>query len=259
MVRRRATPVERYSELANWSRGLGLFTLPVVATAVALSRTGLVETFAAFGVFAAALLVAVAAVAAAAAAFVAIWNVGYRGLPRAAAGLFLGLAVLAGPLVFAVIGFQLPILNDVTTDTADPPRLIAGASARPAGANSVTYAGASLAALQRSGYPDIRTLDRDWSADQAYAAALGVITRRKWRILDQVPPRANRDGRIEAVARTLIFGFRDDVVVRVRPTPTGSRVDIRSASRFGTHDFGANGRRIRALLHDIEVFNPKRR
>ena len=63
---------------------------------------------------------------------------------------------------------------------------------------------------------------------------------------------AVRDGRIEAVARTPILGFRDDVVVRVRADPDGARVDIRSTSRYGRHDFGTNAARVSALAEAIE-------
>jgi uncharacterized protein (DUF1499 family) len=61
-----------------------------------------------------------------------------------------------------------------------------------------------------------------------------------------------RDGIIEAVARTPILGFRDDVVVRVRATTDGARIDVRSASRYGRHDFGTNAGRVRNLIDDID-------
>ncbi|MBZ0146911.1 MAG: DUF1499 domain-containing protein, partial [Pseudorhodoplanes sp.] len=61
-----------------------------------------------------------------------------------------------------------------------------------------------------------------------------------------------REGRIEAVARTPIMGFRDDIVIRVRTAPDGARIDVRSASRYGRHDFGTNAARIRSLLDDID-------
>jgi uncharacterized protein (DUF1499 family) len=63
---------------------------------------------------------------------------------------------------------------------------------------------------------------------------------------------ANRDGHIEAIARTPIMGFRDDVVVRIRPTREGAKIDIRSASRFGSSDFGTNAARVLALIDDID-------
>ncbi len=63
---------------------------------------------------------------------------------------------------------------------------------------------------------------------------------------------APRDGFIEAIARTPILGFRDDVVVRVRATSDGTRIDVRSASRYGRHDLGTNAARVRSLIDDID-------
>ena len=75
------------------------------------------------------------------------------------------------------------------------------------------------------------------------------MTKRKWRVVDARAPLAGRrDGRIEAVARTAIMGFRDDVVIRIRPDPDGARIDIRSTSRYGRHDFGTNAARVRLAL-----------
>ena len=61
-----------------------------------------------------------------------------------------------------------------------------------------------------------------------------------------------RDGLIEAVARTPVMGFRDDVVVRIRAEGQGALIDARSSSRYGRYDFGANAARLRALLDDID-------
>jgi uncharacterized protein (DUF1499 family) len=87
----------------------------------------------------------------------------------------------------------------------------------------------------------------------AFDQAVAVINKRKWRIVDARAPQSNRrEARIEAVARTPIMGFRDDVVVRIRPDPDGARVDIRSASRYGRHDFGTNASRIASLSEAID-------
>ena len=92
------------------------------------------------------------------------------------------------------------------------------------------------------------------SPQEAYDAVLKVIGKRKWHVVDARPPQAvaPRDGRVEAIARTPILGFRDDVVVRVRPTPDGARIDVRSASRYGRHDLGANAARVRALIDEVD-------
>jgi uncharacterized protein (DUF1499 family) len=107
--------------------------------------------------------------------------------------------------------------------------------------------------LQRAAYPDIEPLLLNVSPQEAYDTALAVITRRKWRIVDARPPQGGRrDGLIEAVARTPIMGFREDVVVRIRSAQEGARVDLRSASRYGRSDLGANASRVRALIDDID-------
>jgi hypothetical protein len=73
-----------------------------------------------------------------------------------------------------------------------------------------------------------------------------------WVVVDSREPVGRRDGRIEAVARSTVMGFRDDVVVRVREDPDGARIDARSSSRYGSFDFGTNAARVRRLLNDIE-------
>ena len=88
---------------------------------------------------------------------------------------------------------------------------------------------------------------------RSYDIALTLVNKRKWHVVDARPPAAGRrEAVIEAVARTPIMGFRDDVVIRVSAAGDGARVDIRSASRYGLHDFGANAARIRSLLDDLD-------
>jgi uncharacterized protein (DUF1499 family) len=125
---------------------------------------------------------------------------------------------------------------------------------RPRDANPVNYAGLHAAEQQREAYADIEPDVTEASPQDAYDAALKVVTKRKWRVVDARPPQAvpAREGLIEAIARTPILGFRDDVVVRVRAAPEGARIDIRSASRYGRHDLGANAARVRSLIDDID-------
>ena len=91
------------------------------------------------------------------------------------------------------------------------------------------------------------------SPQLAYEAVIATIGKRHWRVVDaRAPQGGRREGLIEAVARTPIMGFRDDVAVRVRSDPSGARIDVRSASRYGRHDFGTNASRIRSLLDEID-------
>jgi uncharacterized protein (DUF1499 family) len=147
----------------------------------------------------------------------------------------------------------LPWIYDITTDPIDPPRYEALARLRPRDANPVTYAGLYAAEQQRTAYPDIGPLGTNATAQAAYDAVLAVVNKRRWRVVDARTPQAGRrEGRIEAVARTPIMGFRDDVVVRIRAEPDGARIDARSSSRYGSFDFGTNAARLRSLINEIE-------
>jgi uncharacterized protein (DUF1499 family) len=250
---RRLIVEEPPSRLAIWSQWLALFALAVALLAVIIVRGNLVEAVPGFVVLASALAITTIAILMAAAAFVVIWRHGNPGFGRALAAFVLGGLIVAYPAYLGARNFRAPAISDITTDTADPPRFEAIARVRPRDANPIAYAGAEAAQRQRMAYPEIAPLQTAAAADEAYAAALEVLNGRKWRVVDaRTPQGGRRDGRIEAVARTPIMGFRDDVVVRVRSSGGGARIDIRSASRYGRQDFGSNARRIRSLLDEIE-------
>ena len=248
---RRPLHDEPMSKVATWSFRLGLFAFAVAALSIIIVRSGLLEIVPALATFGAALVFAGLAILLAFAAFVVIWRQGLSGLGHALLGLFLGLALLAYPAFLGTRALRLPPISDITTDTANPPRFDVLARLRPRGRTD--YPGPAVAALQHTAYPDIVPLELDVPTKAAYDAALALVTKRKWYIGDaRSPTLARRDGVIEAVARTPIMGFRDDVVIRVTPVGQGTRVDMRSASRFGNHDLGANASRIRSLLEEID-------
>jgi uncharacterized protein (DUF1499 family) len=252
-VARRRVAEEPISKLAIWSRRLALFAIAVVLLVIVIVNLGFLDPVPAIASLAGSLFFAFVAMALAFGAFVVIWRQGSRGLGLAVAALAIGAAMLAYPAYLAVLFYRLPPVNDITTDPIDPPRFEAVARLRPRGANAVAYPGAAAMQLQRSAYPDIEPLLVSVTPLEAYDAALAVITKRKWRIVDVRPPQTGRrEGRIEAVARTPIMGFRDDIVVRVRAAEDGARIDMRSASRYGVHDFGANASRLRSLSSDID-------
>jgi len=239
------------SQAAAWSARLGWFAFAVAILSIVIVRTGFLEIGPALATFAAALMFAGLAILLAFAAFVVIWRQGLSGLGRAVGGMLLGLLLLAYPGYLGYRGYKLPPINDITTDTANPPRFGVLARLRPRGTSD--YAGPRVAELQHKAYPDIEPVQYDAPAAMLYKIALDVVTKRKWNILDTQAPAPGRPGGIEAVARTLIMGFRDDVVVRVTAMGAGaSRLDVRSASRYGTSDFGANARRVASLLSDID-------
>ena len=241
------------SRLAVWARRTALFSLAATVLAIIILRSGLLEIWPALATFAGALALAVVALLLALAAFVVIWREGLEGMGYALTAIGIGMALLAYPTYLVAKSYKLPRLYDITTDPLDPPRYEALARIRPRDANPIIYAGLSAAEQQRAAYPDLETLEAEASVQASYEAAVAVITKRRWRIVEQRPPQPpRREGRIEAVARTPIMGFRDDVVVRVRADGGGSRIDVRSSSRYGAFDFGANAARVRALIEDID-------
>jgi uncharacterized protein (DUF1499 family) len=252
-VARRRVAEEPVSKLAMWSRRLALFAVAVVLLVIVIVNLGFLDPLPAIATLAGSLFFALVAMVLAFGALVVIWRQGLRGLGLAVAALGIGLAMLAYPAYLGVLFYRLPAVNDVTTDPIDPPRFEAISRLRPRGANPIAYAGVAATKLQRAAYPDIEPLIVSVPPLEAYDAALAVITKRKWRIVDVRPPQTGRrEGRIEAVARTPLMGFRDDIVVRVRAAEDGARIDMRSASRYGTHDFGANAARLRSLSNDID-------
>ena len=123
------------------------------------------------------------------------------------------------------------------------------------GANPVAYPGAAFAAAQAAAYPDIKPIEINRSADEAFELAADAIRRLKMNIVRQDPPdlETGRPGIIEVVDRTLILGFYDDVVIRVAGNDEHARIDVRSASRYGRHDLGRNAERVRQILKEIVV------
>jgi uncharacterized protein (DUF1499 family) len=250
---RRYIHEEPTSRLAIWARRTAVFAFVASFLAVIIVRSGLLEIEPAIATFAGALAIAGIALLLALAALVVIWMEGLAGMGAALAAMGISLVLLAYPAYLGIRAYKLPLIYDITTDPLDPPRYEALARVRPRNANPIAYAGLYAAEQQRRSYPDIGPLTVNASPQATYDAAYAVITKRKWRIVDaRAPQAARREGRIEAVARTPIMGFRDDVIVRVRADADGTRIDIRSSSRYGSFDFGANAARIRSLMNDID-------
>ena len=253
MARRRISE-QPTSRLAIWSRRIALFALVATVIAIIVVRSGALEIVPALSTLGGALALAMLAILLAFGAAVSIWKDGVGGIGEAVTGLLIGLALIAYPLYVGVKAYKLPAIYDITTDPIDPPRFDAIARLRPRDANPVAYAGLYTAEQQRTAYSDIEPDITNVSVQEAYDAVMKVITKRKWHVVDARPPQgaAPRDGLIEAIARTPILGFRDDIAVRVRATQEGARIDIRSASRYGRHDLGTNAARVRALIEDID-------
>jgi len=171
-----------------------------------------------------------------------------RGAWAAAAGLAIAGTTAWIPLSHQYRAQSVPAIHDITTDSTHPPEFRAVLPLRPAGANSLVYAGDDLARRQQQAYPDIGPALFDAHPIEVFNAALASAREMNWRIVEV----ARDAGRIEAVATTFWFGFRDDVVVRVRSAEGGTRVDVRSVSRVGVSDIGTNAARVRDFMDALK-------
>jgi uncharacterized protein (DUF1499 family) len=256
MARRFSAPYqsEPVSGLASWARNLAVFSVVAVVVSIIIVRFGFLEMKPALATFFGALALAGLSILLGLAAFVAIWQNGSRGMSRILLAFLIDAVILAYPAYLGLQYRKLPAIHDITTDPIDPPRFEALARLRAGdGANTAVYAGLYSAEQQRSAYPDIETVELEVSVQRAYELTLQIVTKRKWLVIDERPPQPpRRIGRIEAVARTPIMGFREDVSIRI--TADGdddSRVDIRSSSRYFESDLGSNAARVTKLMDDL--------
>ncbi len=160
------------------------------------------------------------------------------------AALVAGLVAALVPLGILVTSRKAPQIHDISTDTADPPSFVALVPLRGDGASPAGYDGPEAAAAQRVGYPNLAGVLLSGAPRAAYDRALAAARAMDWQIVSADPA----SGRIEAIATVPWWGFKDDVVVRVRPDGNGSRVDVRSKSRVGKGDLGVNAARIETYL-----------
>ena len=165
----------------------------------------------------------------------------------------------------------IPPIHDIATDIADPPVFSAAVlSARQAiesnpveamtapmgslkaysGPAFAGIAGKTLGQVGHDAYPAVRPLTLAAAPAKVAAAAEAEAKAQGWTVVNADPA----TGAIEATAETFWFGFKDDVAVRIRPSATGgSVVDVRSTSRVGLSDLGANAKRIEAFLAGLKV------
>lgn len=151
---------------------------------------------------------------------------------------------------FIVLYGSLPMIHNISTDTEQPPNFVHLVPLRGANSNPHLYRHKDpthdLASMQRNAYPDIEPIISDLNHTQAFMLALEIACDRLgWEIVNM----DDATGFIEATDTSFWFGFKDDIVIRIRPQSGASRIDLRSVSRVGEADFGANANRIRSFMN----------
>ena len=159
--------------------------------------------------------------------------------------LAVGAILLAVLLVLSGRARGVPPIHDVTTDPEDPPSFSAVAKAPENAGRDLTYphGRGDVTALQREAYPDLEPIRVPDAPDVALGRAVEAAEDLGWHVVEI----DEGEHRLEATVTSRVFRFVDDVVVRVRPDGGGSIVDVRSTSRVGESDLGANAARIRAF------------
>jgi uncharacterized protein (DUF1499 family) len=168
-----------------------------------------------------------------------------RGMAPARSALAIG-AILSGIFVMSALpGRSVPRINDITTDTDNPPKFVHAGTLAANRGRDMSYPGIEFATQQKAGYPTLAPLRLPVGIDEAFrrveAAARDMA---EWE-LTRVDLGTHS---IEGVATTALFRFQDDFVIEVRPEANGSAVHMRSKSRDGKGDLGANAARIEAFF-----------
>jgi uncharacterized protein (DUF1499 family) len=251
---RRQIIEEPVSRAAVWSLRLSIFALAVAAVAVVVIRFQLVDVPAGLAVFGSAIIIDCVALLLAGSAAVVIWRTGRRGVGPTLSGAFLALVLLAWPGWLAAQAVRLPVLNDVSTDIADPPQFSLSRKATEArGGRTPLNPSALVRQQQRAAYPGVQAMLLELEADEAYQLVLKAVVARGWKIVDQAAPGGRGGlGHVDAVARTLVMGFPDDITIRIKPLAGQTKIDVRSASRYGRNDFGVNARRIENFAQEMQ-------
>lgn len=167
-------------------------------------------------------------------------------LPAHGAGLSLLVSLYLATTMFS--GFFMPPIHNISTDIEDPPQFTYAQTIRGEDANPLHYDSATIGPLQREGYPEVRPLLLDIPPDAMYRRVKMVLEAMRMEITREDPER----GEMEAVATTFWFGFKDDIVVRLREVDGGTRLDVRSVSRVGLVDIGANAERIVEIIKRVQ-------
>jgi hypothetical protein len=180
-----------------------------------------------------------------------------RGAGYGVIGLVGSILIIARPLYIVAMSADLPPIHDISTDTEHAPEFVALLGQRPGAENPPDYQGgklvmfkgkaSSVAALQHKYYEDVHAAAILTAPENLFRRANRAANAMGWNIVSVVPD----EGRIEATDTSLFFGFTDDIVIRVKPSGRGARLDIRSESRVDSKDWGRNADRIRAYMKKL--------
>lgn len=247
----------RRSRTATIAHYLLVIGIALIILSPLTFRTGLLDLGIALPMFPAGVVAALLAILVGLAGIMTTRNAAGRGKAMTA---FVGGLVVVGVIgIMAAPMFMngAPVIHDITTDTENAPVFVALKEARNAAPNETDYVGGDVALAQQqatndgiANFTNLQTQNYTQPGNVVFAAAEKIAASSGWAIAAAIPS----EGRIEATATTRIYGYQDDVVIRIRPTMEGTtELDVRSASRVGGGDLGANAARISVFLSAMDA------
>ncbi len=236
---------------AVWARRIALFFVQLLILTVLLHRFASLGTPAAMNLLVVSVAGLFIAIAIAVGSIIRIWFGGQSGASHAVAAIFIACVGLALPMFYLAHAAILPPLTDVQTSPDEPLEFKTLNTMRPADANPLKDPDAAQIDAQEDAYPDIEPMVLERAAPEVFSLVHEAVDRLGWEIVVSEPPGETGIGRIEATARSLIMGFTDDVVIQIKGDDAHTQIDMRSASRYGMHDFGANAKHIAKLFAEV--------
>ena len=280
---------ERRSKAAIWCLRLAVFLIPFFALVILLYRFAKIDTVQMFILIAFGLLIALLSLVFAFKAISELWTRGYRGGSQVVRGMIITLLVLMPFGYMAFLALQFPLANDVSTDMLNPPEYINAIELRASnadkGMNPVIEYNDDYAKKMILAYPRLQSRRYPAGPERVLEAVRIIIDDNEWLLTgsqgipelksnsetentteladnntetDEDEPLEDNietpdDIYIEVLERTLIFGFENDIVIRIVSEDRNTLVDVRSSARWGKHDFGYNAKLIEGFLQQLDT------
>ncbi|WP_319410814.1 DUF1499 domain-containing protein [uncultured Cohaesibacter sp.] len=243
------------SRLAQWAFWFARLSIPVAILSFLLMRFGGLHPSIAIYCFASAVCLALLSILTSWAAFHAIWFDGQKGGSRLWGAFLRSLVVLLPALVFAYFYYSLPHFSDLSTNPLEPPEFVASWQMREDADNSLDVASLTERERQALAYPSLKSKTYEQPVALLQLALADELKSKKWQLLRTEEQQGEDDSAyFEAYTRSFFTGMRSVISIRLQPlSDEETQVDMRSASLWGTVDFGMNARRILSFLEDLEA------
>jgi len=275
---------ERWSHSAVWCQRIAIFLAPYFVILIGLYRFAKIDTFQMFALLAIGLFLAMIGLVFAMVALSELWNKGYRGGNMVIRGMIIILLILLPFAYQAYLALLHPLANDVATDTFNPPEYVNADQARAQqvfrGINLVQEYSEEYSDLIVEAYPKVRSRRYPAGSERVLEAVRLIVKDNGWPITGEIVPSVEpettdeeladneitseeedaeenelviQDIAVEALVKTLIFGFENDVVIRISSEDQNTLVDMRASSRWGQHDFGYNAKLIKDFMEQLDT------